>query len=211
MSWKVSGGVLALLVAFTAIAERHEVGGGTATWDSARAAGFVSYVLLWAAVFTGAGVNLRYHPGVGKQAVVFELHRMTATLALAFTIVHVAAILMDDYIGFSLIDGVVPFTSAWRPVQVGLGTIAMWLLAAILLSTWLGGYVPKAAWRRVHYVSYAALAIALVHALTSGSDTEHWPTHVLYSITGGALIAALVIRFVTPGWADEHRHHQPPG
>jgi sulfoxide reductase heme-binding subunit YedZ len=201
--------VLVLLVVVTAAAERFELGGGTATWDSARAAGFVSYVLLWAAVFTGAGVNLRYHPGVGKQAVVFELHRMTATLALGFALVHVAGILMDDYIGFSLLDGVAPFTSAWRPLQVGLGTIAMWLLVAVMLSTWFGGYVPKAAWRRIHYVSYAALGLALVHALTSGSDTEHWPTHVLYSITGGALIAALLIRFVTPDWADEHRRRHP--
>jgi sulfoxide reductase heme-binding subunit YedZ len=206
MSWKLATVTFAILVATVIAGRAFDSSGGTATWDMARSAAWASYLLLWASVITGVGVNLRFHPGVGRQALVFEVHRMTGTLGLTLALVHGFALVLDRYLTFHLWDVFVPFTSAYRPWEVALGVFALWLLLAILFSTWFAGWVSTSAWRAIHYLSYAAFGLALLHGLTAGSDTQHWPTHVLYSLTVGALLGAVFLRFVAHAWVEAVRH-----
>ncbi len=206
MSWKL---MLAVMVATVAAAVGARSAGGTATWDAARAAGFVGYLLLWAACFTGAGVNLRFHPLVGKQAVAFELHRGTAVLSVAFVAGHMAALLLDRWMTFGVMDVLVGFTAGYRPLATGLGAVALWLMVGILVSTAYSAQMPKALWRGLHFFSYLAFAAALAHALLAGSDTEHWPTHVVYSTTTGALLGAMLLRFFLRDMVAPH--HEEPG
>lgn len=206
MSRKLAALTFAILAVAVVLGRVSDADGGTATWDMTRSAAWSSYLLLWASVITGVGVNLRFHPGVGKQALVFEIHRMTGTLGLTVALVHGFALLFDRYLTFHVWDIFVPLTSDYRPVQVGLGVLALWLLFAVLLSTWFAGWVPGAVWRAIHYLSYPAFALALVHGLTAGSDTQHWPTHVIYSLTVGALLGAIFLRFVAHDWVETVRH-----
>jgi DMSO/TMAO reductase YedYZ heme-binding membrane subunit len=79
-------------------------------------------------------------------------------------------------------------------------------MVVLVGTTWGGGYLSRAAWRKVHYIAYPCYVAALVHALTAGSDTEHWPTHVFYSATVGALLGALILRFAGTDWVTR----EPP-
>jgi methionine sulfoxide reductase heme-binding subunit len=200
MSWKLTIAVAVALLALSIIARAVDVEGGTATWDISRASAFTTYILLWAALVTGTGVNTRFHPGVGRQLVVLELHRMCATLGLAFVATHMLTIVLDPFIGFAAWDAVIPLTAGYRPVQVGLGVIAMWGMVAVVATTWGAGRISHRLWRRLHWLAYPAYLLALIHALTAGSDTEHWPTHVVYSATAGTLLGALFVRFVALAW-----------
>jgi sulfoxide reductase heme-binding subunit YedZ len=190
----------------------HDHSHETATWDMARSAGFVGYVLIWAAVFTGAGSNLRFHPGVGKHAIVWELHRGSATLAIAFVLGHVFGFLLDPFLGFTVFDGLTGFTAAYRPLQLGLGAIALWAMALLIVSTAYSELISKTTWRRIHYLGYVVWVLALLHGLTAGSDTEHWPTHILYTFTASTVAAALFLRFFARPWVDEQvMAHRPVG
>lgn len=206
MSRRLAALTFVILAGAVVVGRVTDSEGGTATWDMTRSAAWASYLLLWASVITGVGVNLRFHPGVGKQALVFEVHRMTGTLGLTVALVHGLALVFDRYLTFHIWDVFVPFTSGYRPWEVALGVFALWLLLAILLSTWFAGWVPTNAWRAIHYLSYAAFGLALLHGLAAGSDTQHWPTHVIYSLTVGAVLGAVFLRFVAHDWVETVRH-----
>lgn len=206
MSWKLAIVTFAVLCVAVVAGRQADSAGGTATWDMTRSAAWSSYLLLWASVITGVGVNLRFHPGVGRQALVFEIHRTTGTLGLALALVHGFALVLDRYLTFHVWDVFVPFTSDYRPWQVALGVAALWLVVAILFSSWFAGWIATGTWRSVHYLAYPAFALALAHGLATGSDTEHWPTHVIYSLTAGAILGAVFLRFVAHSWVESVRH-----
>ena len=52
---------------------------------------------------------------------------------------------------------------------------------------------------------YLVFALGLLHAIMTGSDTEHWPTHLLYSATVGALLGAVFVRLIANRWIAENR------
>jgi methionine sulfoxide reductase heme-binding subunit len=203
MSWKLTLATFTGLTALAIVAKIVDPEGGTAMWDLTRSSAFMTYLLLWGAVFTGTGVNTRFHPGLERQMAVLELHRILATLGLSFVGMHVLTLILDPVVGFDLWDGFIPLTSDYRPLQVAAGVASMWMLAGVVVSTWAAGYYPRKTWRLVHYAAYPAYALALIHGLTAGSDTVHWPTHVVYSATAGVLLGALFVRFVAKTWIAE--------
>ena len=69
-----------------------------------------------------------------------------------------------------LVDVVVPFVGAYRPFWLGLGALALDLLAALIVTSLLRARIGLRAWRAVHWVAYACWPVALVHGLGTGSD-----------------------------------------
>lgn len=202
MSWKAAAAVAALLVAGITVSRLAQGGSGTATWDASRAAGFAAYLLLWVSVMSGVAVHMRWRPSSTSSLTgVLELHRITATLAVAFVVGHVFGLLIDPVKPFfSLLDALVPFTSSYRSVQVGLGTLAEWSLVAVLLSTALAGRMAWKTWKAVHYLSFPCFAFALVHGLTAGSDSQTPIAIMIYVATAGAFSALVAVRLAGRGW-----------
>lgn len=197
MSWKAGGltaAVLALGVFFAGMMQDGET--GTSSWDASRASGFAGYLLLWASTVTGLALYLRLRPARGPLTWMLEAHRITSVLALSFVAIHVLGLLLDPVVRFSLLDALVPFTSSYRPLQVGAGTIAQWLLIVVLASTALAGSTSWARWRQLHYLSFPCWALALLHGITSGSDTGSRPAMVLYIVTAGIGGALLAVRLL---------------
>lgn len=203
MSWKAAGVVavaLSLAVVFARIAEDPDA--GTVTWDASRASGFAGYLLLWASAVTGIGVHLRVRPRNGALTRVIESHRILSTLALSFVVVHVVALLLDPVVHFSVLDGLVPFTSAYRPLQVGTGTIAQWLLVLVLTSTALSNAMTWGRWRRLHLLSFPCYVLALLHGITAGSDSGQALAMAVYASTASLVAAAVVVRILGRRWVD---------
>ncbi len=201
MSWKIAC-VVAAVATCSAILARlgEDAETGTASWDAARASGFAGYLLLWGSVVTGVGLHLRLRPRSAGLTWVLESHRIFSTLGLSFVAAHVVSLLLDPVVRFSIVDGLLPFTSAYRPLQVGAGTIAMWLLATVLASTALTSMVSLPTWRRLHYLSFPCFVLALVHGLTSGSDSGEVAAVAIYAATAAVVGAMLVVRVVGRGW-----------
>lgn len=60
---------------------------------------------------------------------------LSLVAALAFLAVHILASVLDPFAPIRLIDAVVPFVSAYRPVWLGLGAIASNLLIAVAFTS----------------------------------------------------------------------------
>jgi methionine sulfoxide reductase heme-binding subunit len=141
-----------------------------ALWYLARGSGAVSLCLLTLTVVLGIVTSARWATAAWPRFVVAGLHRNLSLLAVAFLGLHVASVVVDGYVPIRWLDAVVPFASAYRPLWLGLGAVALDLLLAVLLTSLLRVHLGHRAWRGVHWAAYACWPVALVHGFGIGSD-----------------------------------------
>lgn len=168
------------------------------TWVTARAAGFTAFALLTASVALGLVLSSPVRSERWPRFVTTELHRFATLLSLMFIAVHVLVVLLDGFIGFSVVEVVVPFTSHYRPLWMGLGIVSAYLAVALWATNWLQRHIGYRWWRRLHYGTFAVYAGAAAHGLGSGSDTG-WPwSRAIYllsfALVGGLLVVRLPSR-----------------
>src|ERR1035441_563012 len=104
------------------------VSGPSPLWFLTRGTGAVSLVLLTVTVALGVANVRRTQLGGLPRFVTDAVHRSSSLLALSFLIVHVSTALLDGFAPITLLDVVVPFGSAYRPLWIGLGAVALDLL-----------------------------------------------------------------------------------
>jgi predicted ferric reductase len=165
-------------------------------WYLARAAGIVSWALVAISVCWGLLLAGRPIPGraVGwaRPHRLLDLHRYLGALAVVFTGIHVGALIADSYVHFDVVDVLVPFASSWRPGAVAWGVVAVWLLAAVELTSLAKRRLPRRVWHGVHLASYPLFAMATVHGLTAGSDAVN-PVLRLAMVAAGSAVVGLTV------------------
>ncbi len=145
---------------------------GTFPWYVARAAGILSWGLLAASTLWGLALSTRALGNRPRPNWLLDLHRWLGGTALAFTGVHVLALLADQYVRFTPVQILVPFASSWHPVAVAWGVVAAYLLLAVELTSLARDRLRKRTWRRVHTASFVLFVTATVHGLAAGTDTR---------------------------------------
>jgi predicted ferric reductase len=169
-----------------------------AFWFLSRAAAFSAYFLLWFSMAMGVLITnkmARVWPG---GPVAFDLHQFTTLLGLAVALFHGIILMGDHYIHFSLLTVFVPFASLdYRPIEVGLGQLALYLSALIALSFYVRKRITPKVWRSFHYTSFLAFALALAHGLLSGTDTPTTWASEIYWLSGGILLFLIVYRVIS--------------
>ena len=178
-------------------------------WYIARASGIVAWAVAAASVIWGLALSTHALGRKPRPAWLFDLHRFLGGLAVIFTGVHVAAILIDTYVHFSLVNVLVPFTGTWHPVAVAWGIIGLYVLLAVELTSLARPHISKRLWRRVHLASFALFASTTVHALTAGTDGRSTP-FVLALIAVWAITVALTVVRVSQSvrWRRSVAPHQ---
>jgi DMSO/TMAO reductase YedYZ heme-binding membrane subunit len=142
-------------------------------WYTARAGGIVAWALLAASVVWGLLLSTRLRPGGVAPNWLLDLHRFLGGLAVIFVGVHVAAIILDSYVTFGLVDVLVPFAASWHPVGVAWGIVSMYLLLAIEITSLTRRWLPNRVWRQIHYLSLPLFALATVHFVAAGTDAAN--------------------------------------
>jgi DMSO/TMAO reductase YedYZ heme-binding membrane subunit len=142
-------------------------------WYTARAGGIVAWALLAASVVSGLLLSTRLRPPGVVPGWTLDLHRYLGGLATIFTVVHVAAVMLDSYVHFGLADVLVPFASSWHPNWVAWGIVSMYLLLAVELTSLARRRLPPRLWRRIHVLSLPLFAFATVHFVVAGTDAGH--------------------------------------
>ncbi len=167
-------------------------------WYLSRASAFVSYGLLWGSMALGLGITnkvTRLWPGGPTFA---DLHEHTGLLGLGFGLFHALALLGDHYIGYSLAEILVPFAGVnYRPLWVGIGQIALYLTALVTLSFYVRRWIGQRTWRLLHYLSFLAFGMALIHGLFSGTDSGSFLTLMMYWASFVSLAGLFVYRAAT--------------
>jgi len=146
--------------------------GPSAYWYATRGTGVVALLLLTAGVLLGVLTSARWSSPRWPRFVVSGLHRNLTLLALAFVVVHVVTTILDGYAPIRLRDAVLPFTSQYRLIWLGLGAVAFDLLLALILTSLFRARIGLRMWKLVHWLAYLSWPVALVHAFGTGSDAR---------------------------------------
>jgi sulfoxide reductase heme-binding subunit YedZ len=166
-------------------------------WIVARAAGLTAFGILTLSTWLGLSMSTRLLPA-RFQGRLLGWHRTLAWTGLSMMGLHAGALVLDPVIGFGPLAVLVPFASPWRPAAVAAGVVAAWLALTVATSFRLRRYIGQRGWRRLHYASFGAFALALVHALTSGTDLSGAGGPILAVLAGAPVLWLTLVRILTP-------------
>ena len=177
-----------------------------ALWYLTRATGLVSLALLTVSVVLGITEAVRWAHPRWPRFITAGLHKNVSLLVTAFLAVHIVTAVADSFAPIRWLDVIMPFTSAYRPVWVGLGAVAFDLLVALIVTSLLRPRLGYRAWRAVHWAAYACWPVALVHGLGTGSDTRVGWALALQAGSLAMVVVAVGWRLTTGSNVDDdHR------
>jgi methionine sulfoxide reductase heme-binding subunit len=176
-----------------------------AYWYLTRGSGAVATILLSLSmvlgVMTSMGVTTRQIP----RFLVQGLHRNVSLLVVVFVVLHVATTVIDGFVKIGWIDAIVPFRSGYHAWWVGLGTLSLDLLLAVVATSVLRVHISYSTWRLVHWASYASWPIAMWHGFELGSD-RHAPWMLWVNVVClVAVVGAIFARLWTGGGVTDPR------
>lgn len=157
-------------------------------WYVARSGGIVALLLTGMSVIWGLALSTKVMDGTPSPKWLLSLHKWLGALSVTFTGIHVAALVLDDYVHFGLTDLLVPFASEWKPGAVAWGIVTTYLLLAVQVSSMLMKRMPRRWWKRIHLSSWLLFWTGVVHGITAGTDAGH-PAYV--AVTGTMVLVVL--------------------
>ena len=178
------------------------------TWNIARAGGFTAYILLALAVIVGLALSTQLQsPSHWPRLINSELHNFLTLLSTIFLGIHILAVWVDPFTHFGWKDMLIPLAGHYRPVWMALGIVALYLGLAIGLSTWLRPRIGYKWWRRLHILTLGLFALATIHGLGTGSDTQTTWALGIYLVSSG-LVGLLLYRRIVA--ANKKKHAPKP-
>jgi len=130
--------------------------------------GLIALFLITANILVGLLIAVRYSPmrhWPRHRLDIFRLHRCTAYLAVAVTILHPVVLLFSERVRFRVRDIIAPLWSPQQPVENTIGAVALYLLLLILATSVWRLSMNRVVWKRFHYLVYVAAAALFVHGL----------------------------------------------
>jgi methionine sulfoxide reductase heme-binding subunit len=161
-------------------------------WYLARAAGIVAYLMLFAGVTLGLLMTGSLLDRWFPRNRVYDLHRFVSLLTLGLILLHALIVLPDAYFSFSVVELFVPFASPFSPAFMALGAISLYVTIVVVGAFYLRGILSYAVWRLIHYATFGAYVLALVHGIGAGTDTA-WAQY-LYAATAVIVFNLFVYR-----------------
>jgi DMSO/TMAO reductase YedYZ heme-binding membrane subunit len=169
------------------------INSSTVLWYASRATGVVALLLLTAVMLVGLLVTRQGRlPGLPRFAV-SGLHRNLSLLATAFVAVHVVTAVVDGFVDIPILSAVIPFTSPYERLWLGIGAVSFDLMLASVVTSLLRRHLSRRAWRAVHLTAYVCWPVAWAHSVFASGDLQ-----------GGVLlviaIACAVVVVGATGW-----------
>ena len=166
----------------------------TALWYASRATGVVALLLLTGVMVLGMLVNRQGRlPGLPSFAVT-GLHRNLSLLAVVFVVIHVVSAVADGYVDIPIFSAVVPFTSPYERLWLGVGAVSFDLALAVIVTSLLRRHLSRGAWRVVHLLSYLCWPVAWLHSVFASGDLQHGVLLILAILCAIAVGVALIWR-----------------
>jgi predicted ferric reductase len=165
-------------------------------WITSRLTAFVAYLALTGSVVYGLLLSTKILDAIAHRPVSFALHQDLAAVGLGLAGVHGALLALDRTIHFTLLDLLVPFASPYRPVAVGLGQIALYVVLLVTVSFYARRRIGTRSWRMLHYLTFLAFAGATAHGILAGTDTTQPWAFAIYTVSAIAVVFLTTYRIV---------------
>lgn len=182
-------------------------------WYLGRASGILAFILLSGGVVFGLVISSRAFIKIVPGSLAYEMHRFVAWLALATVVLHFSSFFFDDFLRLRVVEALVPFVLS-RDLETTLGfdvgitsafgIIAFYLIIILILTSEFRAKISLKVWRRIHYVSFLAYILFVLHGFLSGTDSNEWWMKAIYSASVSSVTLLVLIRIlsrtVLPKW-----------
>jgi sulfoxide reductase heme-binding subunit YedZ len=170
--------------------------GSSTLWYLSRATGLITLVVFTATFALGLLTAGRVNSATWPRFVTEHLHRNLSLIAIGMVGVHALLPIIDDYVPISPLDAVVPFVSAYLPIWVGFGAIALDVMLALILTSLLRHRLNFRTWKWIHWLAYLGWPVALAHTVGIGTD-RMW---VLIVVSACVLTVLVAGGYRLAGW-----------
>lgn len=167
------------------------------SWMLIRGSGLVAFLALAAVTIWGLVLSLGLLPRSVKRLTL--IHESLSIGAMAATLVHMGALLFDEFVDFDVVSVLVPGMSTWEPFAVALGVVSFYGLVLVVSSFYVRKRIGQAQWRMLHYLGFGVFAGVLSHGLLAGTDSAHPAVWGMYLVTGVAVAVLITLRIVMAG------------
>lgn len=174
-------------------------------WYITRSAGLIAYLLFWLSTVWGLAVSSKFLDEVLHRPFTYDTHEFLSLWGLGFVFLHVLVLLFDSYAPFTLTQLLVPFSSSYRPLSVGVGILAAYLAILVTVSFYMRRRIGYKLSRALHYASLASYAGATLHGIFAGTDTALFATQLMYEET--ALIVVILTGYLI--YHEYKKKHAP--
>lgn len=165
-------------------------------WIAARALGVTAYLLLFVEV--GLGLLLS-HPRNTAQwhttKPVLPWHEMVSVFTFAFIALHVVLLAIDPWAKVGIVGALVPGFSEYRPVAIGLGSVALYALLFTAITAKWTRLLPSRWWLVIHRFAAVTFLLTWIHSVLAGTDGG--ALLPLYLATGLLILAGVAHRWWT--------------
>jgi predicted ferric reductase len=163
-------------------------------WYVTRASGLTGYFLLWLSMIWGFAIPSRIIQPILDNTFTYDFHEHLSLVGLGFVVLHVAVLLFDKYLPFTVFQILIPFTSTYRPLWVGLGILSFYIMLLVTFTFYLRQRIGGRAFRSIHLLSMIGYLGTTLHGLFAGTDSVLPITMLLYAGT------FLIVIFMTVYW-----------
>jgi predicted ferric reductase len=146
--------------------------------DVSSVAGLIAIGVFTAQILLGLLLSVGYNPvrhWPRRRLKLFTFHNWLAYTGLGIAVAHPLILLLSATAGFRLFDIAVPIWSPTQPFQNTLGAVALYLVAFVVVTSYLRRAYAHHTWKLLHYTSYAAAAVFFVHGLLADPNLQNKP------------------------------------
>ena len=163
-------------------------------WYATRGLGAATLVVLTGTLVLGITTATKWVGESTPGFVAADMHRNLSLLGMCLLAAHIVTTVLDPFAHISVRDVIIPVGAAYRPIWLGLGVAATWVLVGVAATSLLRERVGLRTWRVIHWAAYASWPLAVIHGLGTGSDAKApWLIAVVAACVA-AVLFAIVLR-----------------
>ena len=166
-------------------------------WWVSRSTGMVAAILLVASLVWGVLISTRALKPIDRPVWLLAMHRWFSALACVLIVVHMLALVADNFVHFSWGDLFVPGMASWKTTPVALGVIAFWLIVVVQGTSLVQKKMPRDLWKFIHYFAYIAVWLTSLHGALAGTDASNfvyrWIALSLTFVAVGAAATRVIV------------------
>ncbi|MCA9954347.1 MAG: ferric reductase-like transmembrane domain-containing protein [Anaerolineales bacterium] len=151
-------------------------------WYLVRSSGTVAYLFMAASTIWGLVISSKFLKEIVPGSLSLAMHNYLSWNAIGLTVLHAVLLLFSGYMDYSVVNLLVPFTGPYSPFWVGLGIIGLYLGILTTLTFYIRSRIGYKTFHLLHYLTYGAFVLSLLHSWFAGTDTA--VLQITYLVTG---------------------------
>ncbi len=174
------------------------------TWYLTRSSGTVAYIVLSASTVWGLLLSTKLIKELVPAPVALAMHNALSWIAIGLASFHAFVLLFDNYYTYTIGNLLIPFTGPYKPLWVGIGTLAFYLSLLLSATFYMRQWIGAKRWRQLHYLTFAVYVMITLHGWLAGTDSVAFAW--LYGTSAFIVLFLTIYRIIT---AVRSARHEP--